>query len=372
MGLIKSMIKEGMEVYAIAPRDTYTHYLTENNIKFEQIRMDSTGTNPIKDFALTIELYRIYKKVKPDIILHFTIKPNIYGTFASRMLKIPTINNVSGLGTIFLNKNFTTSIALFMYKLAFNHPFKVFFQNEFDKQVFLDLRLINNHVTEIIPGSGININYFKPVLTLPKLRFTFLLISRLIIDKGIIEYVEAAKILRNQGVEADFQILGPKEPGHRRGISEKTIEEWIDEGIITYLGVTKDVRNFINMADCIVLPSYREGTPRTLLEAASLGKPIVTTNVPGCNNVVEDGFNGFLCNMKDADDLALNMNKMLNLDKAERRTMGANSRKKIEDKFDERIVIQKYLDAIYSIKIKRKVQFSIKKYFKEKLVAKQA
>jgi len=372
MGLINSMIKEGMEVYAIAPRDVYTPLLIDNNVKFEPITMDSTGSNPVKDFALTVELYKIYKKIKPDVVLHFTIKPNIYGSFAARMLKIPIINNVSGLGTIFLNKNFTTSIALLMYKLAFQFPSKIFFQNEFDRQVFVDLRLISNKVAEIIPGSGINIELFRPSLSVCNEKFTFLVVSRLIIDKGIIEFVDAAKILKKKGYNVEFQILGAKDPEHRRGISEKTIKGWIDQELITYLGVTKDVRNFINKADCIVLPSYREGTPRTLLEAASLAKPIVTTNVPGCNNVVEDGYNGFLCNMKDSEDLALKMIKILNLNDIERKKMGDNSRKKIEERFDEKFVIQKYLDAIYSIKHRKKLQFSMKSYFKEILIAKQA
>ncbi|MDQ3394882.1 MAG: glycosyltransferase, partial [Bacteroidota bacterium] len=155
-------------------------------------------------------------------------------------------------------------------------------------------------------------------------------------------------------------------------ISEKTVDEWIASGLISYLGVTNDVRKYINNADCVVLPSYREGTPRTLLEAASMAKPIVATNVPGCNNVVEDGYNGFLCNLKDAEDLASKMTKVLNLNISERQIMGENSRKKIEEKFDEKIVIQKYLKAIYSIKNRKKLQFSMKTFFKESLLAKQA
>lgn len=372
MGLINSMIKEGIEVYAIAPRDIYTQYLLDNKVRFEPITMDSTGTNPVKDFALTLELYKIYKKVEPDVVLHFTIKPNLYGTFAARMLNIPSINNVSGLGTIFLNKNITTNIALFMYKMAFRFPSKIFFQNEFDRQVFLDLRLINNKISEIIPGSGIDTDHFRPSLSISNSKFTFLVVSRLIIDKGILEYVEAARLLKEKGIDAEFQILGAKDPNHRRGISEKMIDEWVEQGLITYLGVTKDVRKFINQADCIVLPSYREGTPRTLLEAASLAKPIVTTNVPGCNNVVDDGFNGFLCNLKDAEDLALNMIKIINLNNSERQQMGENSRKKVERQFDEKIVIEKYMNAIFNIKNKKKQDFSVRGYFKEKLIAKQA
>jgi glycosyltransferase involved in cell wall biosynthesis len=367
MGLINALLQEGMEVYAIAPEDSYSHILRETKCKFEPISIDNTGTNPFNDCTLIYELYKIYKRIKPDIILHFTIKPNIYGTMAAKFLNIPIINNVSGLGTIFLNKSYATNIALFMYKLAFQYPNWVFFQNSFDRQVFIDLRLVNNRISEVLPGSGIDIDYFRPAISTRNEKFTFLIISRLIKEKGVIEYIEAARILRSRGIKAVFQVLGAKEVSHSRGIPLETIDEWIEEGIIEYLGVTNDVRMFINNADCIVLPSYREGTPRTLLEAASLAKPIVTTNVPGCNNVVEHGFNGYLCQMKDADDLALKMFKIMNLSIAERLAMGENSRMKIVEKFDERIVIKKYLNAIYRIKFGKRIRSSVKEYIKEKL-----
>lgn len=364
------MIREGMEVYAIAPHDAYSALLVENGCKFEPITIDNTGTSPVNDLKLTWELYKIYKKIKPDVILHFTIKPNIYGTIAARALKIPCINNVSGLGTIFLNRNYTTSIALFMYKLAFTYPKTIFFQNDFDRQVFLDLKLVNSNITEVLPGSGINIEHFRPAFHLENDEFTFLIVSRLIIDKGIIEYVKAAKILKELGVSAKFQILGAKEPFHKRGIPCEELVEWIENGLIEYLGTSKDVRPYIETADCIVLPSYREGTPRTLLEAGCLAKPIVTTNVPGCNNVVDDGYNGFLCNMKDPEDLAKKMLMVINLSDTERKIMGSNSRKKMEDKFDEKIVIQKYLDSIGKIRKPSKISVAVKRYIKERILVK--
>ena len=180
-------------------------------------------------------------------------------------------------------------------------------------------------------------------------KFTFLLVSRLITDKGILEYVEAVRNLRAKGVDARFQILGAKDPKHKRGISLKTISGWIDDKTIEYLGTAADVRPFIKSADCVVLPSYREGTPHTLLEAASCGKPIVTTDVPGCHQVVQDNHNGLLCRIKDPLDLAEKMMNMTRLDNDSLRRFGMNGRLKMEREFDESIVINKYLEAISAL-----------------------
>jgi len=175
------------------------------------------------------------------------------------------------------------------------------------------------------------------------------LISRLITDKGILEYIDAVKKLKSKGLKARFQILGAMDPKHKRGISQEVIKEWIDSGTIEYLGTTQDVRQFIQLADCIVLPSYREGTPRTLLEAASSSKPIIATNVPGCNQVVENKVNGLLCNLKDANDLAEKMFTMAQFDDETLKSMGNMGRQKMEAKFDESIVINKYLGTLNAL-----------------------
>jgi len=346
MGLIKSMLEKGIEVYAIAPKDEYTQYLVDIGCHYERVRMDSRGANPFKDFALIIELFSIYRKIKPDLILHFTIKPNIYGTLAANMLKIPVINNVCGLGTVFLKNDLVSKVAIVLYKLAFRFPKKIFFQNTEDQQLFVERNMVDPNITDILPGSGIDFESFKPKQQQQKDKFTFLLISRLITDKGILEYVDAVKKLKTKGLEAKFQLLGPKDPAHKRGIPVSIIDSWIKEGMVEYLGTTNDVREFIDRSDCVVLPSYREGTPRTLLEAASMGKPIVATDVPGCTNVVKDHYNGLLCKVKDSSDLADKMQQMYSLKESVRREMGENSRKLIEQKFDEQTVIHKYLQNI--------------------------
>lgn len=350
MNLVRSLQAVGHEIHTIAPNDDYTHYLTEAGCIHHTVKMDSRGANPVKDLALIFELYSIYKKVRPDVILHYTIKPNVYGSLAASFLKIPVVNNVCGLGTVFLKDDLLSSVAMFLYRISFKFPKKVFFQNPDDLKAFLDKKLVPAKTVDLLPGSGIDLTRFKPMTFQRNQKFTFLLISRLITDKGVLEYIDAVKKLKAEGINARFQVLGAIDPEHKRGISREVIQEWINSGTIEYLGTTKDVRHFIELADCVVLPSYREGTPRTLLEAASSSKPIVATNVPGCNQVVEDKFNGLLCNIKDADDLAAKMRNMANFDDETLKAMGANGRRKMEAEYDESIVIDKYLHTLTALK----------------------
>lgn len=350
MNLVRSLQADGHEIHTIAPSDDYTHYLTEAGCIHHSVKMDSRGANPLKDLALIFELYSIYKRVRPDVILHYTIKPNVYGSLAASFLKIPVVNNVCGLGTVFLKDDLLSSVAMFLYKISFKFPKKVFFQNPDDLKLFLDKKLVPANTVDLLPGSGIDLTKFKPMTFQRNQKFTFLLISRLITDKGILEYIDAVKKLKAEGLDARFQVLGAIDPKHKRGISREVIQEWINSGTIEYLGTTKDVRHFIELADCVVLPSYREGTPRTLLEAASSSKPIVATNVPGCNQVVEDKFNGLLCNMKDSDDLADKMRSMANFDDETLKAMGVNGRRKMEAEYDESIVIDKYLHTLTALK----------------------
>jgi glycosyltransferase involved in cell wall biosynthesis len=312
--------------------------------------MDSRGANPLKDFALILELFLIYRKIRPDIILHYTIKPNVYGTLAAAMLKIPVINNVCGLGTVFLKDNLVSAVAIFLYRISFRFAYKVFFQNPEDLKLFVKKKLIRPEAVDLVPGSGIDLQKFQPVSFHRNKKFTFLLISRLITDKGVLDYIDAVKRLKSTNFDGHFQILGAMDPEHKRGIQPKVIGEWIDTDTIEYLGSTKDVRKYIQDADCIVLPSYREGTPRTLLEAASSSKPIITTDVPGCNHVVINDFNGLLCKMKDAADLAEKMKQLAGFADEKLAEFGRNGRLKMEAEYDESLVINKYLRALESFK----------------------
>ena len=356
MNFIRAMQAKGYEIHAIAPTDDYTPLLVEAGCIYHPVKMDSRGANPIKDSALIFELWSIYRKVKPDIILHYTIKPNVYGTLAASLLKIPVINNVCGLGTVFLKDNFVSAIAIGLYKLAFRFPKKIFFQNPEDMDLFVNRGLSPKETADLLPGSGIDLERFKPKEFKRNSAFTFLLISRLITDKGIMEYIEAVKKLKAKGVNARFQILGAKDPQHKRGIQLSVIDEWIRTNTVEYLGTSNDVRKFIHEADCIVLPSYREGTPRTLLEAASSGKPIIATDVPGCHQVVSHNFNGLLCQMKNATDLAEKMDTMTALSDDTLKQFGENGRKKMEQEYDESRVINKYMEALSHFDFKKASQ----------------
>lgn len=349
MNFVKTLLAEGHEIHTIAPKDNYTHLLTEAGCIHHNVKMDSRGVNPIKDFALLVELWSIYRKTKPDIILHYTIKPNVYGTLAASILRIPVVNNVCGLGTVFLKENLVSKIAILLYRISFRYPKKVFFQNPDDLNLFVSRKLVPKQAADILPGSGIDLTKFKPVEYTRNTKFTFLLISRLITDKGVLEFIEAVKYLKSQGMDARFQVLGAKDPLHKRGIQLDVINSWINSNTIEYLGTTDNVGEYISKADCVVLPSYREGTPRTLLEAASTAKPIIATDVPGCNNVVKDNFNGLLCKLKDPIDLADKMIQMANMDSTQLQTFGLNGRKRVEAEFDENIVIHKYLQTINSL-----------------------
>ena len=349
MNFVKILLAKGYEVHTIAPVDEYTHQLVAAGCIHHDVKMDSRGANPIKDTALIFELFMIYKRLRPDVILHYTIKPNVYGTLAAAMLGIPVMNNVCGLGTAFLKNDLISAVAIFLYRFSFRFSQKVFFQNPDDLKLFMDKKLVKENQVDLVPGSGIDLQRFQPASRGGRNdKFTFLLISRLITDKGVLEYIQAIRKLKHSGVEAKFQVLGAIDEEHKRGIKEATINEWISEDLIEYLGTTDDVRSYINKADCIVLPSYREGTPRTLLEAASSSKPIIATNVPGCNNVVVNNYNGFLCRMKDYDDLANKMKEMSELSREQLEEFGRNGRRKMEAEYDESVVINKYLAALNS------------------------
>jgi len=349
-GLIGGLISSGYEVVAVAPKDEYVVKLELLGCRFVHLEMDNQGTHPIRDLLLLWRYFRLLKTEKPDLCLFYTVKPNVYGSLASRLCGIPFINNVSGLGAVFIQGGWLRRFVSALYRLSFRNSNRVFFQNRDDLGLFLENKLVNVELTNVLPGSGINLHRFTPTDDADRksfnFAFRFLLIARMLKDKGVVEFVNAAQLLKESGVKAEFCLLGFLDVQNPAAISSEQMKEWTDQGFVKYLGVSDDVREHIASADCIVLPSYREGTPRTLLEAAAMGKPIITTNVVGCKEVVEHGVNGFLCEVKNAQDLALKMKEMLLLSDDQRKLMGENGRLKMEKEFDENIVIQKYLQAI--------------------------
>ncbi|MEE9362097.1 MAG: glycosyltransferase family 4 protein [Cellulophaga sp.] len=350
LGLLKTLKNQGNKVFAIAPKDNYSTQLEEEGIKFYPVSINNKGTGIREDLKLIFDYYKLFKEIKPDLLLHYTIKPNVYGTLAAGLLGIPVISTISGLGTVFLNENFSSKIARLLYKISMKIPSKVFFQNPHDRDVFLSKNLVDKGKTTIIPGSGVDTNKFKPLQIKKKKneKFIFLMIARLVKDKGIIEYVDAARVVKSQFDNVEFWLLGSLYPGNPTAISQKELDFFIEEGNIKYLGHTDDVQMEIEKADCVVLPSYREGLSRVLLEASSMEKPIITTDVPGCSCLVDNNKNGYLCEVKNSKDLAQKMEKMLRLKSDTLIKMGQNGRQKILKEFDEVIVINKYIDSIKS------------------------
>jgi len=346
LNLARALKKAGYKVFLVAPYDKYSDILKQE-FEYHNIYMNNKGTNPIEDLKTLIEFYKLYKSIKPDIVLNYTIKPNIYGNIACRILNIKVINNISGLGTVFIKENIITKIVKRLYKYSLKKSSKVFFQNSDDKELFIINRLVEKNQCDLLPGSGIDTNKFIPIAyNKEDETFRFLLIARMLWDKGIGEYVEAAKILKKKYKNIEFQLLGFLDSINKTAINEEQINSWIKDDLIVYLGSTDDVIEFIKKADCVVLPSYREGTPRTLLESASMAKPLITTNVAGCKEVVTDGINGFLCEVKNPKDLANKMEKMMNLNLDEKIAMGKAGREKMIKEFDESIVIDKYIENI--------------------------
>ena len=348
--LLKSLQDDGHEIFTIAFKDEYSEKLIDEGFHFTAINLNNNGTNPLKDLKSIYSYYRIYKKIRPDVICHNAIKPNIYGTIAAGILGIPVVNNISGLGTLFIKKKFSTQIAKLLYRFSQRKASKIFFQNKDDLNLFLENKLIENSKAQVIPGSGVDTLRFIPQEAKEeRLDFTFLFIGRLLYDKGIREYVEAVQLLKNKYPRTKFCILGPLYENNATAITKETLTNWINSDAIIYLGQTDRVEEVMKVADCVVLPSYREGLSKVLIEASSMGLPIVTANVPGCRDVVIDNETGFLCEVKNSKDLADKMEKMLLLSVKERMKMGHYARKRAIEIFDEKIIIKHYKEAIYAI-----------------------
>jgi len=349
LSLAQALRAAGHEVVAVAPRDGYAPKLAEAGIRFVDVPMDNAGTSPARDLLFLFRLLRLLRREQPGVYLGYTIKPNVYGGMACRWLGIPSIHNVSGLGTAFMKKGALSRIACLLYRTGLGRATRVFFQNNEDRSEFVGLGLVPATVTAVLPGSGVDLDRFAPRAGPSREDpgpVRFILFARLIWDKGIGEYVAAARQLQREGLAAKFQLAGFLEVKNRTAVSRTDVDSWVREGVVDYLGETDDVRSWMAQADCVVLPSYREGTPRSLLEAASMAKPVIAADAPGCRNAVKDGVSGFLCRVRDAGDLADKMRRMANMAAEERAAMGRAGRAKMEREYDERLVIGRYLDEI--------------------------
>lgn len=351
LGLIKTLQAEGYQVIAIAPRDEYAAEIEATGCHFIDLpNLKRKGMNPFYDLRLMYNLFSIYRKYKVDVALHYTIKPVIFGTLATRFLSTKAINTMTGLGYAFLSNSLIRYLVMSLYRLTLPAAYRTFFQNQDDQALFLQYGLVQKAKTAIVPGSGINTQHFQPQTDVEKRdRVQFLFIGRLLTDKGICEFADAIKIVKKTYSAAQFHVVGELDTGNRATITAEELESWQEEKLIIYHGQKNDVRPFIIDADALVLPSYREGLPRVMLEGMAMGKPLITTDVPGCRATVVHGENGYLVEVKNAEALAKAMINMIEIGQERRLAMGQKGRQMALDIFDERKIVAHYLKVINTL-----------------------
>ncbi len=352
-GLIRMLVARGVAVTVLAPRDRTFDLLSAMGCRCIELTVASKGTNPRDDLRTLWQLYRQYRKIRPHVVFHYTIKPNIYGSIAAQLAGVDSVAVTTGLGYVFIQQSRAAQIAKKLYRLAFRFPREVWFLNRDDEAAFVAQNLlVHPERARLLHGEGVDLEQFAWT-PLPehsgRAEFAFVLIGRLLWDKGVGEYVEAARLLRARYPHARFRLLGPVGVDNPSAITRAEVAAWEQEGIVDYLGEAHDVRPLIAAADCVVLPSYREGVPRTLMEAAAIGRPIVATDVPGCREVVADGVNGLLCEVRSVESLAAALARMLDMSDAERREMGERGRQKVASEFDERAVVERYKDLVQNL-----------------------
>jgi glycosyltransferase involved in cell wall biosynthesis len=344
--LIRAIQEKGNEVIALAPADKYVKSIESLNVRFESIFMLPQGKNPFSDIRTFVNYWLILRRIKPDYLLTFTIKPNIYGNLASRLLGIKVISNVSGLGNLFLNQEFDFRMGLLLYKWALRSTYHVFFQNGIDHHIFLDNGIVRKTNSSVLPGSGVNTEEFSTNRQANKGK-KLLFVGRIIAEKGVFEFIEATKRISRDMPDIEIHMVGEYNPNSRnKKLLEQMSEIAIHEQFFVH-GMQDEMVTVYAESDIFVLPSYREGLSRSLLEAASMQLPIVTTDVPGCREVVSDGINGYLCKSMDSNDLELKIRQIISLSEKERLEMGVAGRQKVVSKYDYRFVSQSYLKQLH-------------------------
>jgi glycosyltransferase involved in cell wall biosynthesis len=352
LNLMRALEKGGHRVVAVGPADAYVERIVAEGFRHVAVPFSGVGVNPLHEFRTVSGLIRVFRENQIEAVLSYTPKGNIYSGLACITRGIPLLPNVSGLGRAFNRPSALTVLVKVLYRLVLRRSPRVFFQNDEDLGLFVGAGIVTRSRAERISGSGVDLWRFSPmpVTAQDKPRAAvFLLVARLLWEKGIGEFIDAARLVREQCPNARFQLLGFFDVENQTSIPRSTVDAWAAEGLIEYLGTTDDVRTFLAAADCVVLPSYREGIPRSLLEAAAMGRFVIATNAPGCRDTVDDGVTGLLCKPRDVVDLADKMLRFLALDQVSRTAMGEAGRRKMEREFDERIVINRYLAVVDAI-----------------------
>jgi len=346
--LILALINRGIEVHVIAPYDIYSEKLIKLGCHFHHIHINRRSINPFTDLILIFRYFQVIRKTKIKYICTFNIKPNLYVSYACFFLKAKPIINISGLGSAFLGKNFISNIAKFLYRIALFGNKIVFFQNQADLKFFDEANIFSGNLNNVLPGSGIDLSFYEKNnnhLATKKNITKFAFIGRLINDKGIIEFLEAAQEITSKYDDVEFNIYGDIDLNNPSSISENIIKKYSSKKI-QFLGKINNIKEALQKTHCVILPSYREGMSRSLLEASACGIPIIATDVPGCREIISDKNNGYLCKIKDSKDLFFKIEQFLELSNDELKAMGDYGRYKVEKEFCVELVIKKYLEAI--------------------------
>lgn len=348
MNLVSKLIESGYTVTVITPEEQPYFGDPYPGIRFIALKnLNRRSVHPWYDIQLTFELFMIYKRIKPDLVLHYTVKPNIFGGFAAGLLGIPSIAAVTGLGFAFLHKGPVQVITKWLYTLSGRFHRKFIFENQDDLAFFLDLNIIKPNQGIALKGCGVNSAHFTPILSSEnKTDTVFTFIGRLLYDKGIREFVEAGREIKKRYPGTEFWIVGDPDPGNPSSVREDDLKNWINEKTVLYHGSKTDIREVVSLSSCIVLPSYREGLPKVILEAMSMAKPVITSDAPGCRETVIDGENGFLVEAKNANSLARAFEKFIRLPDAQKKQMGMAGRRMVLEVFEDQIIARQLANII--------------------------
>lgn len=347
-GLIAELIESGHRVTVLVPKGSYVDTLIDLGCDVRDLKLDRNGTNIFKELYLLFQFLRAFMDLTPDYVFSYTVKNNIYSGIICRFFRIRFAPNITGLGPGFNSPGVLRKTISTLYKFALKRSKRVFFQNNKDLEFFLREQIVSPKKVALLPGSGVDLAAFA-YTDLPDSsdEIVFLLVSRLLEEKGVAHFVEAATRVQERFENARFLILGPYDLDSKSAIQPKQMDNWIKQGSISYLGSATDVRPYLQKAHCVVLPTwYNEGTPRTLLEACALGRPIITTDIPGCRDVVGNSEAGLLIAPNDLVSLTSAIVKMLEMPETKRRHMGREARKRAEDHFSEAIVINEYVNLL--------------------------
>jgi len=347
---IRCLVDEGYHVTCLAPEDDYSDRLNSiPGCAWLPLPIDNQGNNPLADALLCLRFLRYYRQLSPVVACHFTIKNNVYGSWAAHLLGIPCISNIPGLGTSFGHSGLVPWVARALYRTSQRYASTVFCQNRADYSEILESGIATTSQLELLPGSGVDTVRFSPAPVTPATsrEFRFLFAGRMLRDKGLPELREAVDTLAARGLEFKLWLSGFSDAKSASAMTERQSRDWARHPNVEWLGPTDEIEAIYREVDCLVLPSYyREGTPKSLLEAGAMGLPAITTNLPGCGDVISDGDNGIICAPRNAASLADAMARMLQLAPQERRAMGYRGRERVISEYDERIVVAATITAI--------------------------